>query len=950
MRYAYAAALCALLGAPAFALNVDYQVRVDTVWHFEGGCDDEPLQAQEYTAIVRAQDNTFSPPLSSSPCLTVDFDGNTSNDYGLVYRAAANSAATNILIGLLAFEDDCSDRCTFDSGCLFSVADDCLLDSLNLGAIAFRTNPPGTWTSYGPFGSGSHYVRVSVIWSNTALNGFTEIFSGGGDSNDLAFKTVTFTPDGSSTGYIACIQPAEQFITDPAGGANLGLVDDSYTEIITTNGQVLLYGVSYSNIFVGSNGYLTFGAGDGTFAESSTNHYNFPRISALFDDLNPSQAGTITWRDLPDRVAITYLGVTEHNAGNTNDVQVELLFDGRIRITWLRVDATDGLAGLSIGSGLPAAFAETDLSALAVCPTFSATPFAPAHANIDVSAGSSVLIDYSQTTLQASFSDASLKVWGKQTGFYPGAFDFPCSQCGDFNPSVNFRPGEDVVVMLNSGILSAGGLVLNPRQWQFTVAAEGCTNFTFYGNGQALGGDSSSSVALGDVDGDGDLDLLVCNNVNADPNRLYQNNGSGIFTNSGQALGTNATSAVALGDLDSDGDLDAVFGNDGSPSWVYFNNGAGIFTDSGQSIGNDQTMSIALGDLNGDGHLDLVTGNGAGSSRVYFNHGAGILADSGQALAAASFAGLALGDTESDGDLDLVLTHSSGPNRLYTNNGTGFFADSGQALGGTNRMPVLANVDGDLDLDLVLASSAGPDRVLLNNGSGIFSDSGQSLAVGGVYETTAASLGDVDGDGDLDLVSGKYNRQSRLYLNDGTGVFATNVPVMTVDPTYAVAMGDVDGDGDLDLVSGNGFFGAERVYRNISCLETGDSDGDGIPTPDEIAVGLNPANPADAAADTDTDGQSVLEEYIAGTLWNDGTSYFRLEAFTRDDIVLNNIVNVRSGRVYTIERRNAMGALPDWTPYQVYTSSFNIFYFQFGTTAIDSQQYYRAKVRLTPPP
>lgn len=949
MRLGFAAACCALLGAPALALNVDYQVRVEIVWHFEGGCDDEPLQDQEYTAMVRAGDNTFSPPLSISPCLTVDFDGNSSNNYATIFRNVANSAATNLTIGLLAYEDDCADRCTFDSGCLFGVSDDCLLDALNLGTIAFRTNTPGAWTSHGPFGSGSHYVQVGVMWTYTPLNGFTEIFTGG-DTNDLAYKSITFTPDGTTNGYTACIQPAAQFITDPSGGINLGLVDDSYTQIISTNGQVALYGVTYSNLFVGSNGYITFGAGDGGFEESTTNHFNLPRISALFDDLNPSQAGTISWHDLPDRVAVTYLGVTEHNAGNSNNVQVELFFDGRIRITWLEVDAADGLAGLSLGTGVPVSFAETDLSALAACPTFSATPFAPLPGNNAVSANSSVLIDYSESTLPASFTPASLKVWGRQTGFLPGAFEFPLATAGDFNPSGNFKPGEEVIVMLNPRILSSSGKVLKPLQYHFTAAAAGCTNFMFYGNGQSLGGDSSSSTALGDVDGDGDLDLLVGNDSGFDPNRLYLNAGSGTFTNSGQALGTNTTTSVSLGDLDSDGDLDAVFGNDGSPSWVYWNNGAGTFTDSGQTVGNDQTRSVALGDVNGDGSLDLVTGNNAGSSRVYFNNGAGLMVDSGQALAAASFARLALGDTDLDGDLDMVITHLSGPNRLYTNNGAGFFADSGVWVGGTNRMPALANVDGDGDLDLVLASSLGPDTVLINDGSGTFTDSGQALAVGGVYETVTVSLGDVDGDGDLDLVSGKYNRQSRLYLNNGSGTFTTNVPIMAVEPTYAVAMGDLDGDGDLDLAAGNGFFGPERVYLNISCLETGDSDGDGIPTPAEISVGLNPANPADAAADSDTDGQSVLQEYIAGTLWNDGTSYFRLEAFTRSDLVVNNVVNVKSGRVYTIERRSDMSGAPDWAPFQVFTSSFNISHFEFSTASAETQQYFRAKVRLTPPP
>jgi hypothetical protein len=87
----------------------------------------------------------------------------------------------------------------------------------------------------------------------------------------------------------------------------------------------------------------------------------------LFDDLNPSLGGTITWKQLADRAAVTFIEVPQYNGGDENSFQIEMFFDGRIRITYLAVNAADGLVGLSDGTGTPPDFVESDLSAYSPC-------------------------------------------------------------------------------------------------------------------------------------------------------------------------------------------------------------------------------------------------------------------------------------------------------------------------------------------------------------------------------------------------------------------------------------------------------------------------------------------------------------------------------------------------------------------------------------------------------
>ena len=297
-----------------------------------------------------------------------------------------------------------------------------------------------------------------------------------------------------------------------------------------------------------------------------------------------------------------------------------------------------------------------------------------------------------------------------------------------------------------------------------------------------------------------------------------------MFSDSGQHPGSNSFS-VALGDLDGDGDLDAFCANIGAalvfgaPDTVYMNNGAGVFTDSGQRLGNLPSTSVALGDLDGDGDLDAFVTSFSRPNKVWLNDGAGIFSDSGQSLAWPGMS-VALGDLDGDGDLDAFVGHDSSTGcRVWRNNGAGIFSDSGQSFGGTDIFSVaLGDLDGDGDLDAFAGKWRNkPNLVFINDGAGSFSDSGQLL---GASNSTSAALGDLDQDGDLDAFIGNWSDTSgqpnQVYLNNGSGVFADSGLSLGNASTKSVALGDLDGDGDLDAFCANDNGQADEVWLNIT--------------------------------------------------------------------------------------------------------------------------------------
>jgi C1A family cysteine protease len=203
----------------------------------------------------------------------------------------------------------------------------------------------------------------TVILRCGQIDYLTELFDSSG-ANDLDNLAFTFTPSGSANAYSVQRAAASAFSTDPAGGTTVALSDDGTALITLTGGaQVSLFGLAYSSFYLGANGYLTFGGSDTTWTESLAAHFNRPRIAALFDDLNPAAGGTVSWKQLSDRVAITFQDVREYGSTAVSSFQYELFFNGVIRLTYLGVGIADGLVGLSRGGGLPTGFLESDFSA-----------------------------------------------------------------------------------------------------------------------------------------------------------------------------------------------------------------------------------------------------------------------------------------------------------------------------------------------------------------------------------------------------------------------------------------------------------------------------------------------------------------------------------------------------------------------------------------------------------
>jgi hypothetical protein len=382
---------------------------------------------------------------------------------------------------------------------------------------------------------------------------------------------------------------------------------------------------------------------------------------------------------------------------------------------------------------------------------------------------------------------------------------------------------------------------------------------------------SYSTPALGDLDGDGDLDAVAGNNSGVFS--YFRNTGSakkpafaaaggsanpfaGIHFPSGRVV-------PELADLDGDGDLDAIFGLSIGDVAYYVNSGTSSAPAFASLTGTANPLepvdpgadrdrsSPELADFDGDGDLDLMVGE-LGGSLLYFSNLGSASSPAFVAVTGSSspFDGIDLGyfycrpelkDLDADGDLDALAAGTYGDLRFFANTGAAGRPAFAELTGSQNPFqgfvginqpypsPDLADVDADGDFDLVLGDGYGLLNLFRNTGSATLPSFAAAPASENPFGGMAfgwdvhPELADLDGDRDLDLLAHVHGEPSLVYFantgsasapaySERTGSanpFAAIAPVWVSMPHLV----DLDRDGDLDLALGD-YFGQVRYFAN----------------------------------------------------------------------------------------------------------------------------------------
>lgn len=451
----------------------------------------------------------------------------------------------------------------------------------------------------------------------------------------------------------------------------------------------------------------------------------------------------------------------------------------------------------------------------------------------------------------------------------------------------------------------SGPLEENERRQAGPITLNDVSNAAGLGGVSAGGNTHGVGVAFVDVDGDTWADIVLVNgrsNVNElfVPSALLHNNGDGTFENQSVASGLADILAqrdgysIAAGDLDGDGDIDLYVG--AQPTDILLRNrGDGTFEDATAEtgaggpasdptlVGNGKSKVVSVGDFDNDGHLDLVSASSTlplPGAYLLRNRGDGtfedVSASSGVRVdPSGNPCAVMWSDYDTDADRDLWIWNDRGGHILLRNNGDGTLEDATaasrlDAVTVTHPMGIdAADIDLDGDLDFYI-SNIGNNPLLRNNGDGTFVDITERAGTGGQYGW-GLGFEDLDLDGRVDMfVAQEDDRPELVFRNEGgtpptfERIEVPHDPVLseTAAHNVAVAFADYDHDGRVDVLTARTDGSRLTLYRNETDVGTQNWIQISIAADGPRAVGSRIAIAID---DPDAeDGERILFRDISG--------------------------------------------------------------------------------------
>lgn len=452
----------------------------------------------------------------------------------------------------------------------------------------------------------------------------------------------------------------------------------------------------------------------------------------------------------------------------------------------------------------------------------------PARQIVNADADPIIQVTFDEPIDTFSVDPVSFRIFGRWSGPASGNRTVSGNTI-TFTPNQAFFAGEWVTVNLSKSIKNTSGEPLEKGYaWNFWIRSKPASLNLQYSRRVTTRQETETWTEpyggyAGDLNNDGATDLTVpCENTG--DARIFLNDGTGTYTTFRvEPLVPGSQSSPNEGaDFNNDGEIDIVFGDSHATQIsILLGDGTGHFFSNTLHTGGTSIRGVGVVDLNGDGWDDIVTANLISNNlSIFMNNGDGTFPESGTPMEAGGNGevSIAVADANNDGLLDVFCGTYNSPYQVIVllSDGTGALVPQpGVPSGGHPWLQIAAadfNADGNVD--------AAINHVFLNSMGVLFGDGAGGLGAVQIYPTGensyAIDTADIDGDGDLEIVTSNFGSEDwTIYENSG-GVFV-NPRTLNSDRSGSCAvLHDWDMDGDIDLSGFDEIHDWIYFYENVT--------------------------------------------------------------------------------------------------------------------------------------